>query len=174
MVLNFEKDEIMIDSEIGLEQFLQNLRFRFAQPYIIGDVLDFGGNEGELEKFVTGEYMIVNYDHSKMKNSHADTIVCLAVIEHIELESVFSIFKRFKKILNKNGRIVITTPTIAAKPVLEFLAWIRVIDRANIEEHKYYWDKNDIYDLASRSGFIVTHYRRFEFGFNQLAVLEHA
>ena len=163
----------MIDNSIFLEKFLQNYRFKMAKPYLIGDVLDFGGNKGELKKFVKGKYLVVNYDPSVMENTHFDTIISLAVIEHIEFDEVFNIFHKFKKILNKGGRIFITTPTKMAKPVLEFWAFLGVVDKENIAEHKHYWSKKEIYQLANQTGFVVKKFKRFQLGFNQLAVLEH-
>jgi len=85
----------MMNSSLYFERFLQNFRFKMVKPYLIGDVIDFGGNKGELEKFVNGRYLIVNYDHSVLENAHYDTIVSLAVIEHIPYEDVFLIFKKF-------------------------------------------------------------------------------
>lgn len=163
----------MINSSRFLEKFLQNYRFRAAKPYLVGDVLDFGGNEGELRRFVKDKYMAVNYDHSPMEGKIFDTVVCLAVIEHIEVGGVYKIFEKFKWTLEKDGRIFLTTPTKAAKPVLDFLAWLGVVDKENIAEHKHYWSKKEIFNLAEQSGFKVKRYKKFQFGFNQLAVLEH-
>lgn len=163
----------MIDTSKFLERILQRCRFRIARPYLAGDVLDFGGNRGELGKLVEGKYIVVNYDHSVMDNARVDTIVTLAVIEHIPCHEVFEIFQKFKKILKKGGKIVLTTPTIIAKPVLIILGFLRIIDKRNITEHKHYWSKKEIYDLASTTGFVVKEYRKFQLGFNQFAVLEH-
>lgn len=164
---------IMIDSSMFLEKFLQNYRFKIVKPYLIGDVLDFGGNHGELGKFVKGRYLVVNYDHSVMESAHYDTIVCLAVIEHLEFEDVFKVFYKFKKILNKDGRIFLTTPTTMAKPVLECWAFLGFLDKENIKEHKHYWNKKQIFELANKTGFMINKYKKFQFGFNQLVVLEH-
>ena len=161
----------MLNSTKFIERILQNYRFRIAKPYLIGDVLDFGGNKGELKKFVKGRYLAVNYDYSVMKNTHFDTIVSLATIEHIK--EIFNVFQKFKAILNIKGKIVLTTPTKMAKPVLNFLAFIRLLDRENIREHKHYWSKKEIYDLAEKSGFVVEKYAKFQLGFNQLVVLKH-
>lgn len=163
----------MLDSSSFLNKFLQNLRFKQAKIFLIGDILDFGGNRGELRKFVRGRYLAVNYDHAAMDNACYDTIVCLAVIEHIDMDEVFRIFYKFKNILNKNGRIFLTTPTKAAKPVLEFMALVGIIDKASIAEHKHYWRKKEIYTLAEKSGFVIKKYKKFQLGFNQSAVLEH-
>ena len=86
----------MINTSILLEKYLQNYRFKMAEPYLIGDVLDFGGNNRELKKLVKGKYLVVNYDRSLMDNTHFDTIVSLAVIEHIPVKEVENIFKEFK------------------------------------------------------------------------------
>lgn len=163
----------MIPTNLYVEKFLQNYRFRVAKKYIIGDVMDFGGNEGELKPLVKGKYLVVNYDHSVMEGAHYDTIIALAVIEHIHVKDVYEVFKRFKTILNQNGRIFLTTPTPFAMPVLEILAFLKIVDVENIREHKHYWTRRDIFDLAEKTGFKVVKYRRFQIGFNQLAVLEH-
>ena len=135
--------------------------------------MDFGGNEGELKKFCKAGYLAVNYDHSVMEDTHFDTIVCLAVIEHMEYDDVISTFHKFQNILDEKGRIFLTTPTRIAKPILEFLAFLRILERDNIAEHKHYWNRKDIYELAQRTGFAVRKYRKFQIGLNQLAVLIH-
>lgn len=163
----------MLDSSRPVEKFLQTYRFKKAKPYLIGDVLDFGGNRGELKPYVKGRYLVVNYDYSAMAKDHFDTIACLAVIEHIDQAKVLEIFYKFKNILNKDGRIVLTMPAKAAKPVLEFLAYLGIIDKASIDEHKHYWSRKEIYVLAEQTGFMVKTYKKFQFGFNQLAVFEH-
>lgn len=163
----------MINTQkIKLEKFLQEYRFRKVKSFLKGDVLDFGGNEGELKNFVTGKYTLVNYDRSGMFKDTYDTIVLLAVIEHIEVFEVHKIFSEFKPLLRKGGRIFLTTPTKACMPVLEVLSRVGVLSRENILEHKHYWSKKDIFDLADKNGFRVTTYKKFQLGLNQLAVLE--
>jgi 2-polyprenyl-3-methyl-5-hydroxy-6-metoxy-1,4-benzoquinol methylase len=162
----------MINSSRIIEGFLQQSRFNIALPFLKGDVLDFGGNEGELKKHVPGSYTLVNYDHDPMKNKTFDTIVALAVIEHIPVGDVFAVFKSFKTKLRPDGTLLLTTPTPLAKPLLELMAFMNLLDKHNIREHKHYWTKKDIYDLAEQNGFTVKSYKKFQWGFNQMAVLE--
>ncbi|OGF24238.1 hypothetical protein A3H09_01180 [Candidatus Falkowbacteria bacterium RIFCSPLOWO2_12_FULL_45_13] len=108
-----------------------------------------------------------------MENVHFDTIACLAVIEHLHAPEVLAVFHEFKSILNKGGRIILTTPTRAAKPILEFMAWLGIIDQANLAEHKHYWNEKEIRALAEKSGLAIKKYKKFQLGFNQLAVFEH-
>jgi len=160
----------MINSKKFLEAFLQKERFKRVLPFLKGSVLDFGGNDGELKPYVTGTYTLVNYDHAPMENKTFDTIVALAVIEHIPVDDVFAIFKKFK--LNPGGIIFLTTPTPLSKPLLEFLAFLRILDKQNIEEHKHYWTKEEIYTLAETNKLKVKKYKKFQLGMNQYAILE--
>lgn len=163
----------MINSSIFLEKFLQNYRFKKVKPYLVGDVLDFGGNDGELKEFVAGKYLCVNYDHSALADCHCDTIVSLAVIEHIDVAEVYALFEKFRTILNPSGRIFLTTPTKIAEPVLKIMAAAGIIDKKNIAEHRHYWNKKEIYELAEKTGFTVKRFAIFQLIFNQLAVFEH-
>jgi 2-polyprenyl-3-methyl-5-hydroxy-6-metoxy-1,4-benzoquinol methylase len=162
----------MINSSKVFEGFLQQSRFKIALPFLKGDVLDFGGNDGELKKYVPGNYTLVNYDHTPMKNKTFDTIVALAVIEHIPVGDVFSVFKSFNTKLRPDGTLLLTTPTPMAKPLLELMAFMNLLDKHNIREHKHYWTKKDIQDLAEQNGFAVKEYKKFQWGFNQMAILE--
>lgn len=164
----------MIDTRKNkLENFLQKYRFSMVKKFIEGDVLDFGGNEGELQSFVSGKYTIVNYDRRKMFDNTYDTIVLLAVIEHIEVSDVYKIFNEFKSILRQNGKIFLTTPTFFCLPILEGLSRIGLLSRKNILEHKHYWSRKDIFDLAEQNELKVVKYRKFQFGLNQYAVIKH-
>jgi cyclopropane fatty-acyl-phospholipid synthase-like methyltransferase len=163
----------MIDSSKFLEKFIQHRRFSVVKSYLVGSVLDFGGNDGELKSLIKGDYLLVNYDHSPMLGRKFDRIISLAVIEHIEINEIYNIFHKFKNCLNTNGLIFITTPTPKSKWLLEFLAFINLLDKKNIREHKHYWKKKELYELAEKCGFKVEKYKRFEFGFNQYAVLRH-
>ena len=163
----------MININNPLERILQNFRFSKVKNHLIGDVLDFGGNDGELGRFVSGKYTIINYDHTELEKNSYDTIVSLAVIEHIDKDEVFKIFKIFKKVLKTNGLIYLTTPTPSSKIILETLANIGLLERQNILEHKYYWNEKDISDLAKETGFAVKEYQKFQFGFNQFAIFVH-
>jgi 2-polyprenyl-3-methyl-5-hydroxy-6-metoxy-1,4-benzoquinol methylase len=162
----------MIPSNRRMEALLQKIRFQKVLPYLKGDVLDFGGNDGELKQFVNGNYTLVNYDHTPMKGKSFDTIVALAVVEHIEVKDVYLIFKELESKLRPGGVIFLTTPTPLSKPILEFMAFINILDKENIREHKHYWTRKEIYDLAAKSSLQVKRYTRFQLGVNQLAVLE--
>lgn len=163
-----------MNSTLPLERLLQKMRFGKVVPYLNGEVLDFGGNTGELGKHVTGTYHNINRDHSTLHTLRADTIVMLAVIEHLDPATVPALFHTFKTILRPGGQIILTTPARIAKPVLNTLAFLHLLDKQNIAEHQHYWNAADIRTLAHTCGFKVIRYTTFQLGFNQLAILEHA
>lgn len=157
-----------------IETFLQKRRFNKILPYITGkSVFDYGGNRGELQKFLNP---FVRYEYTNDPNFHTinrfDHITCLAVIEHMHYHNAFPVFGKFRKMLNKNGNVIITTPHIWAHPLLDILSWVGITDRANIEEHKFYWNKKSLMELAVGTGFEMEQYMRFQFGLNQLAVFK--
>lgn len=160
-------------SEKLVEKILQKQRFKKILPFIKGkSVLDFGGNKGELQEYISQKYTLCNEDYSVLKGKKFDTIVSLAVVEHIPLEQVFEIIKMLKEHLNKKGRIIITTPTKINKSVLEFLAKINLLDGENIKQHKHYWDKEELIDLAKKADLNINHYKKFQLGLNQIIVLD--
>jgi len=163
----------MIDSTKFMESFLQKRRFKIILPHIIGKtLLDFGGNKGELKQFVKQDYTVCNMDWTVMLGHRYDTIVSLAVIEHIPYNEVFNLFDIFNLHLKKGGRLIITTPCKLAHPILDFMSRIGLTDRANILEHKHYWNKDELYKLAEHSKLKIISYKKFQFGLNQLVIFE--
>ncbi len=101
-----------------------------------------------------------------------------AVLEH--LEDPVGTISEAARILKIGGRIIMTTPTKIAKPVLELLSFkLHLINEDEIREHKHYFNKSDIKNLIEsvnihlqRNGqLILEKYSIFEVGFNSLIVL---
>jgi len=86
-------------------------------------ILDFGAGDLSHKKFIlqhgyNGTYKTLDissgftYDYkdiSEVKEAF-DLVFCLEVIEHLSLDTFLNLLKAFKKILNKNGKIIIATP----------------------------------------------------------------
>ena len=151
-----------------METFLQKRRFNKALPYIVGHVLDFGGNRGELKNHLKHSASYTYINDENIPDKKYDTVVALAVIEHLPVNRVYKVLQRFYK---TGGQVVITTPSKQSKWILEFMAWLGITDRDNIREHKSYWNKEELLTLAKATGFNVARYKKFQFGLNQLLVL---
>jgi len=111
-------------------------------------------------------------DHFEFPDRTFDRVTILAVLEHIPLDQVGTLFQEFRRILKDDGRILLTTPTPAARPVLEFLAFrLKIISGPEIADHKHYYSRADIVDLARRQGLVCDAYDTFQFGLNSFASL---
>ena len=113
-----------------------------------------------------------------LENDTIDTIFLNAVLEH--LESPVDVISEATRILKYEGKIIMTTPTRIAKPVLEFLSYkMHLINEDEIREHKHYFNKRDVILLCKtvnntlHEGVIsIEKYSIFEFGFNSLIILQ--
>lgn len=163
-------------SEKVVERFLQNQRFGRIKDFVKGDILDFGGNKGEVKEYldkygppIINRYVYCNYDYSKIEGDF-DITLMLAVLEHLPEKDMEKIFEFLVSKLKNNGRMIIITPTKIAKPVLEFLAFLRILDKENIKEHKKYWNFKDLKELADRYNLKIEKYYKFQLGFNQMII----
>ncbi len=100
-----------------------------------------------------------------------DAVVSLAVLEHlVEPERHLA---EIQRILRPGGTLVLTTPTQRARPVLEFIAYrLHVIDAEEIRDHKHYFSRDELLDLARQSRFDPgrVQHLAFSLGFNQLLI----
>ena len=80
------------------------------------------------------------------------------------------IINELHRILKDNGKIIMTTPTNPAKPILETLAFFNLVDRDHIEDHKNYFSKNDLDRMLKKANFNKIKLKYFELGFNILTV----
>ena len=117
----------------------------------------------------------INFETEKLPLSQeiVDIVTMMAVLEH--LDNCQNVLQEIYRILKPGGRLILTTPSPAAKFILEFLAFkLKLISRRDIKEHKKYLSPQEIKNLLSKSGFqpekIKTSY--FEGGLNILAVAE--
>ena len=112
-------------------------------------------------------------DRFAFADASFDHVTILAVLEHIPLGQVDALFLEFRRLLRPGGTVLLTTPTPASRPVLEFLAFkLRVISGPEIADHKHYWSQADIRALAARTGFVCGNYQTFQLGLNSFATLE--
>ena len=94
----------------------------------------------------------------------------LAVLEHLDHPN--KLLKEIYRILKIGGTLCLTTPTPFAKPVLECMAKMRMINREEIREHKHYYTDKEMRILMKECGFFYYRYQHFCFGMNSLVTVQ--
>jgi len=181
----------------ALDMFICRWRSRIARRFVRpGDrVLDFGcGHQALFLRSVQKDLKLgigLDYDadagrpadNLEIRKFHFkdrlefpdetfDVVSILAVLEHIPLDQVDRLIAEFRRVLRPGGRVLITTPTPAAKPVLDFLAFrLHLISEPEIADHQHYYSEADLQALANRHDLLFTAYHKFLFGFNCFAAL---
>ncbi len=106
-----------------------------------------------------------------VSDNSMDCVTLLAVLEH--LSNPDEVFLEIKRICRPKGRVIITTPTPASKPLLEFLSFkMGLVSPEEILDHKHYWTLEEIKGLLNKFGFDILEMKTFALGFNSLVIGE--
>lgn len=174
-------------SEGKLSAFLQRRRILESIQYIFGKVLDVGCGNGALAQYVSAEnYTGIEPDDASRETAIAlhpscrffkalpeigdyDTIVILAVIEHVDNPADY--MKRLASLTrgDTNSRIIISTPHPCGHLIHEFGAKIKLFSHHAAEEHHGFLN-HEMLKKISPPQWHLQHYHRFLTVFNQLAV----
>lgn len=170
-----------------LSPWLREQRIKIVRPYVRGKVLDYGCGVGKIAEICSPDtYLGVDIDDASLKiagekypgfrfekkspqNEEFDTILLLAVIEHISDPGPF--LKQLKMMLRPNGRIVLTTPHPSARWIHSLGALMGLFSGYANEEHEDLMDYYCIERCSSDVGLIILNYKRFLLGANQLFVM---
>ena len=133
------------------------------------------GLDYEVESTCEGKIKLKKYrfeNNLPFDSEYFDRAFMLAVLEHISLTAVELLFKEINRILKPNGQLILTTPTTSGKYIMEFLAYrMNLISFLEIADHKKYYTKKDIEELAHKSGLKLIKYIKFQLGLNSLCIL---
>lgn len=98
-----------------------------------------------------------------------DVVTLLAVLEH--LSHPRAMVREIFRVLKPGGQVVLTVPSLAAKPVLEFLAYrVGIASETEIRDHKCYYDRKSLEALFAGSGLAIDHHHYFQLGMNNFLV----
>ena len=172
-----------------LSPWLRRKRIAAALPHLRGNVLDVGCGSGALAEHVpANSYTGVDIDRDSLAIANAvypdhefrdtlpgadagfDTIVSLAVIEHVPDPAGFlaSLAKRLRS--GPDSRIVITTPRPSVDWIHTLGSAIGLFSGHANEEHEELLDQPELERVAKDSGLELALYERFLFNANQLAI----
>lgn len=102
------------------------------------------------------------------KDMSFNVVTMIAFIEHLERPE--KVLADCRRVLRKNGLIIITTPMGRAKPFWELLVNLHLTEEKTTEDHKQYFSQDGVEKLLKKSGFDVIVSKKFELGMNYIAV----
>ena len=104
-----------------------------------------------LEKFTFYEGTIEE-TLPKLAAMSFDAILLISVLEH--LSDPFLVIRSAREMLKSSGVLLVNVPTWLGKRFLEFSAFrLGLSPKVEIEDHKMYYDKRDLWPLLIRAGF---------------------
>lgn len=69
--------------------------------------------------------------------NYFDAVTLLAVVEHLDPDSLALLFKEGRRVLRPGGRIVLTTPAAWSDGLLRFMARLNLVSAEEIHEHTF-------------------------------------
>ncbi|MGB3865116.1 MAG: class I SAM-dependent methyltransferase [Xanthobacteraceae bacterium] len=175
-----------------LSPFLRQQRISAALPYVKGRVLDIGCGSGALAEHVDRHnYVGIDIDStsiaaarnnypshdfrlaSQIENERYDTIIALAVIEHVSDPAAF--LATLKKNLHQtpDARIICTTP----HPSMDWIHWVGsrvgLFSQSANDEHEELLGRQKLEAVGAAAELKVMAYHRFLFGANQIVSYSH-
>ncbi|MGV8026468.1 MAG: class I SAM-dependent methyltransferase [Anaerolineaceae bacterium] len=168
---------------------LRAIRIQKAFPFINGRVLDVGCGSGELAPFFPVE-AYWGFDPDEQSINHAkekfpqysfstslpeskqkfDTIVLLAVIEHITDPAATMNFLKAYLVQSNKSSIILTTPTSFTSWIHFFGAHLGLFSLEADHEHKILFNHETLTRLTDECDMELNYYKRFMLRLNQLAV----
>jgi SAM-dependent methyltransferase len=99
-----------------------------------------------------------------------DTILCISMLEHLwEPERML---RECRRLLAPGGRLLVSVPTWLDKRLLEFVGFRLHVNQYEIDDHKRYYTRRDLWKMLRGAGFLPSRIRcrRYKFGLAIFAV----
>jgi len=158
------RDCVLLDVGCGWEaKLLRSVETSIAH----GEGIDRKAPELRTEKLATRRLQLG--ESLPYRDESFDVVTMLAVLEHLSYPR--AVVAEICRVLKPGGRLLLTVPSKAAKPVLEFLAYrLGVVSEAEIRDHKCYYTKQSLNELISPTGLEIEAHHYFQLGMNNLLI----
>jgi 2-polyprenyl-3-methyl-5-hydroxy-6-metoxy-1,4-benzoquinol methylase len=102
-----------------------------------------------------------------------DAIVMLAVVEHVDEQTLKEWAAACVRLLRPGGRVIVTVPSPLVDQILHVGMALRIFDGIAAHEH-HGFDPTQLPELFAASGLVIEHASRFQLGLNNLFVFRLA
>ncbi|WP_310821226.1 class I SAM-dependent methyltransferase [Stratiformator vulcanicus] len=106
--------------------------------------------------------------HLSFEDGNFNVVTMLAVFEHIPVEKLVALLNEVDRVLRPGGMFVMTTPAGFTQPILDMLAWLKLVSEEEIDEHEQTYSHRQINQVISETPLGCYEIERgsFEFGLN--------
>nr|WP_264759727.1 class I SAM-dependent methyltransferase [Limibaculum sediminis] len=180
-----------------LSPYLSRARQAVVSRHVRGSVLDIGCQHGQLydmlrpqisryagvdldadaiqtarQKHRDCDFRVINIDDEPLGfESEFDTVVMMAVIEHIF--NLKSVGQSLARALKPGGVVLVTTPTPFGNDIVHPVGVaLGLFSRAAGDDHIAIFNRRRLEIFAHEIGLVLKSHRTFQFGCNQLAILQ--
>ena len=163
--IKYIRNKKVLDFGCGIKKW--NTQFIGRYPKLIHgldrSMPSYKGNENAVEIF---------RDIQDLPLNDYEIVLSMAVFEHIDPFILIDILSELSERTSKEAIIFGTTPTPIARPVLEFLSYkLKLIDESQIRDHEIYYDDFWFNKILSKTKWVLSYYKTFQFGFNSEFIL---
>jgi SAM-dependent methyltransferase len=112
--------------------------------------------------------------HLPFGDDYFNAVTLLAVVEHLNPDSMALLFKESRRVLKPGGMVILTTPAAWSDGILKFMARINLVSAEEIHEHAFAYTLPLLGWHFGQAGFQMTRIRfgYFEFMLNMWATAE--
>lgn len=96
------------------------------------------------------------------ENDYLDIVTLLAVVEHLNPDSMAMLFREVHRVLRPGGMVIMTTPAAWSDGLLHWMARVRLVSAEEIDEHAYAYTLPLIGWYFGQAGFSM---QRVQFGY---------
>jgi len=131
--------------------FLKNIEFQ--EKYGVDRI-----SETSTDALDNSGIVIKNFDlelghRLPFDDNYFDVVAMLAVLEHLEADTIERIIKEVRRVIKKGGVFIGTTPVWWADSILRIMARLRLVSSEEIDEHKTFFTRDKLHDMISAGGF---------------------
>jgi SAM-dependent methyltransferase len=112
--------------------------------------------------------------HLPFEGEYFDVVTLLAVVEHLNPDSMALLFQEACRVLKPGGIVVLTTPAAWSDGILKFMASVNLVSAEEIHEHAFAYTLPLLGWHFGQAGFKMSKVRfgYFEFMLNMWATAE--